>query len=234
MANDATPYYDPADVVTGYCEAAVTGKRFVKISGPRVDGLTQVSPGTAGAACFGVAVRDAAITARVGIARVGIWPVTAGEALAAGDPIASDGTGKAVVAAAGEKVLGWVIDDVDEDDDAPIALHLTGSGPTAATDVVGDQAAVADLVNNTGQVGDNAVANIPDVAAAAATAVTDAMLTDGTVDAAGVNAQLAALAADIIAKVNAVKATIEADIADLTDKQNATLAALRAGGFLAP
>lgn len=124
MANEATPYFDPADVTTGYCEAAVTGKRFVAISGPRVDGLVQISPAGAGVEVYGVAMRDAAITAKVGIAHVGVWPVKAGEAIAAGDPIASGAAGVAMIAAAGDVQVGVALDDAAENADVPVRLSV--------------------------------------------------------------------------------------------------------------
>jgi hypothetical protein len=37
-ANELTPYYDAGEDVTGYVTSAVTGKRFVKISGNRQAG----------------------------------------------------------------------------------------------------------------------------------------------------------------------------------------------------
>lgn len=132
MANEAIPYFDPADTVTGYAEAAVTGKRFVAVSGPRTDGLVTVSPGSAATsvATVGVASRDAALGAKVMVARTGVWPVTAGEALAAGDVIGSDDTGRAVKLATAVALnaaavrLGTVWDDVADGDDAPVALSI--------------------------------------------------------------------------------------------------------------
>ena len=124
MANDLTPYEDPGDTATCYCETAVTGKRFVTVSGPKVDGLTQVSRSVAGERAYGVAARDAAIGANVMVFTEGDVPVTSGAALTAGQEVQSDATGRAIPLAAG-KSLGVVLDDVAGADlDAPIHLNL--------------------------------------------------------------------------------------------------------------
>jgi predicted RecA/RadA family phage recombinase len=131
MANEATPYFDPADVTTGYCEAAVTGKRFVAISGPRVDGLVQISPSTANGAAYGVAMRDAAIGAKVGIAHVGVWPVTALGAVTAGDRIAVGTGGTAKLAASGHVVVGIALDDAADGADVPVRLSVASGAVLA-------------------------------------------------------------------------------------------------------
>lgn len=120
----ATPYWDPADAITCHAEAAVTGKKLVMISGPRVDGNPQVSPATAGALVFGVAEHDAAIGEKVTVARVGIWPVVAGANLTAGAAVKSDGSAEAIAAVAGDLAAGVVLDDVVDGADAVVALHI--------------------------------------------------------------------------------------------------------------
>jgi hypothetical protein len=124
MANDAVPYFDPGDTFTAYCEAAVSGKRFVSISGPRVDGLPQISPTGAGAAAVGVASRDAALGGKVMVARVGIWPVVAGGAITAGDPIKADAAGEAIPQGGAGEILGYALDDAADGADVPVALRL--------------------------------------------------------------------------------------------------------------
>lgn len=110
----------------------------------------------------------------------------------------------------------------------------------AANMVTGDQSAITHLTDSTGQTPDNTIGNVAAsvIAAAAATAVTDAMLTDGTVDAAGVNAELATLAADIITKTKAgidtVAGEIEASLSDLAAKVNSILTTLENSGLLTP
>lgn len=147
MANEAIPYFDPADVTTGYCEAAVTGKRFVALSGPRVDGLAQISPAGAGLDAYGVAMRDAAATAKVGIAHVGVWPVVADGAITAGDKIAVGAAGKAKVAVAGQAVVGTALDDTADGADCPVRLSVaTGGGSVAELDAVVSAEQVQDIV----------------------------------------------------------------------------------------
>jgi len=110
----------------------------------------------------------------------------------------------------------------------------------AASLVVGDQTAIVHFTNSTGVAGDNVIGDIPaiTIAAAVASVVTDVMLTDGTVSAVGVNAQIAIVAADIIAKVktgvDASNALIEDSLADLTDKFNIMLTMLETAGLLTP
>lgn len=145
-ANDLTPYYaDDARTVTAYVEAAVTGKRAVIISGPRVDDLPQISPAGAGAVTFGVAARDAATGARVTVHRGGIIPVTAGASITAGQAVKSTSVGKATPAANGDVAIGVAIDDAAEDEDTPVAFYPHVVGGAEATNVVGDQTAVSDL-----------------------------------------------------------------------------------------
>lgn len=102
MANEVLPFYETADRITAQASAAVTGKRFVTISGNRTSGPSvpagaqvgasdpteggnyQVAPPAAGGAVLGVATWDAAIGEKVGVIRRGIVPVTAGGAIAAG------------------------------------------------------------------------------------------------------------------------------------------------------
>lgn len=115
-ANDVIPFHDPGDAVTCRCETAVVGKRFVALSGPRVDGLPQVSKCTASAADalanFGVAARDKAIGADVLVFGTGMVPVIVGAvAVVAGTPCKSDANGEAIVAPAATVAAGVFVDD---------------------------------------------------------------------------------------------------------------------------
>jgi hypothetical protein len=94
-ANEAIPYYTPGDVITAYATAAVTGKRFVKISGNRqagpalntstTGGNVSVNHATAAGRIFGVAAYDAAQDTLVPVHKTpgSIVPVTASGAIAA-------------------------------------------------------------------------------------------------------------------------------------------------------
>lgn len=98
------PFKEDAERVTCTPTAAVTGKRFVSISGDRnADGTYSIAPTAAGGKVFGVACWDAAVGKKVTVILIQsghIVPVTAGAAaLAAGASVVSDATGQAVVAA---------------------------------------------------------------------------------------------------------------------------------------
>jgi hypothetical protein len=121
MVNDAIPYLEEADEVTVLPTAAITGKRFVVISGNRdaTDNLIQAAPCGDNGRALGVAMWDAAIGKRV---TVKTMPVTAAAALAANQVVASDATGQARVAAAGERGLGLVVTGAAAGADAQIKL----------------------------------------------------------------------------------------------------------------
>jgi hypothetical protein len=141
MANDMVPTLRPGEDATGQATAAVTGKRFVRISGARTarfnvlpttaDGNNyKVAPAAAGGMVFGVAKYDQPnVGGKVGIAREGIVVVTAGSALTAGAFVMSDGTGQAVPwsSAASEANFrcGYAVDDAAGGADAEIALLIT-------------------------------------------------------------------------------------------------------------
>lgn len=108
LTNECLVVYDPGEDITGHCEAAVTGKRFVKVSDPKqsgslglsansLGGNVVVSPCTSGARALGVAAYDAAIATKVPVMRGRkVVVMTAGAAVTAGDSIMSDGTGRVI------------------------------------------------------------------------------------------------------------------------------------------
>ena len=269
LANDCIPIYEPGGTITAKASAAVTGKRFVKITadaeGGGFQGLDANSDGGnivcgpcgAGEQAFGVANHDAVLGARFGVLSTPglVVPVLTAGAIAAGEDVMSDATGKAVayVAGLGNHAIGVCIADAANATDAPIKL----AGAVVRGIEVGalvPQVAPVALVDNTGGAVDSTLQNVVPtaaadsvIAAAAATAVTNAMLTDATVDAAGVNAQLATLAADIIAKtktgvdtvigdlegdVNTAITAVENNFADLAAKVNALRTELIDSGIL--
>lgn len=135
MANDLIPYKRPGEDFTGQATAAVTGKRVLRVSGnvtsgpglsstaegsnPRValhDGVDATQP-------IGIAKYDAPINGKVGVARAGIVPVTAGGAVTAGMALKSDATGKVVAVGTGSKV-GVALSDAALDQDCMVALML--------------------------------------------------------------------------------------------------------------
>jgi hypothetical protein len=124
MANELIPYEEPGSRVTAQASAAVTGKRFVNVSGNRTaNGKYQVAHATAAGAAFGVSVYDAASGDPVGVIRVGIVPVTAGGTIAAGARVEVGANGQVVTIASGIAV-GICCDGATNGNDARIALSL--------------------------------------------------------------------------------------------------------------
>ena len=126
MVNDAIPFFEDGDELTGTATAAVQGKHFVNISGDvQADGTLSVAPCADNGRALGVAMWDAAINKRVTIHTIEsghVMPVVAAAALAANALVTSDATGQARVAAAGEHVLGRVLTGCAAGADAMIAL----------------------------------------------------------------------------------------------------------------
>lgn len=101
-ANECIPEHEPGQRVTGHCTAAVTGKRAVAITGTRhSSGNFSIGPAGAGVKIFGVASFDAGIGKKCPIIRGGIAPVTSGAAVAAGQRVEVDATGRFIPLAAG-------------------------------------------------------------------------------------------------------------------------------------
>lgn len=114
-ANECIPYYQPGAGITGKASAAITGKRFVKISGARTGGpalsadlanVHTVAQAGAGERAIGVAAHDIAsgslgpLHTQPGI----VVPVTSGAAITAGAEVQADASGKAIPLAAGKSL----------------------------------------------------------------------------------------------------------------------------------
>lgn len=207
---DCIPFLEPGQNPTCRANGAITGCRFVQIKTGvnAVDGLPQVETCGAGLEAFGVAARDKLTTEAVMVYKWGHLPVLAGAALSHGQKVQSDAQGRAIPLAGGVE-LGTVMADAADATFAEIAFHPVGA--RLAGDVVGDQAAVVHLTNNTGVAGNDVVENIPAPVAAAGEAT----------------------AADL-ATTQAAFVAVENDIADLTDKLNVALTRLEAAGLLTP
>lgn len=126
MANDLIPFKEHADRITCTPSAAVTGKRFVSISGDRnADGTYTVAPTANAGKALGVAAWDAGIGGKVTVVTINsgdIVPVRAGAALTAGASVMSDATGQAIVATTGATGLGIVMTGCASGADAQIML----------------------------------------------------------------------------------------------------------------
>lgn len=101
-------------------------------------------------------------------------------------------------------VVGWTVEA------ARLVVRTARGAAIPATVVVGDQAGVADLTNNTGVVGNDIVENVPQLAVVPAALANAAERAD----------------------VNASLTAVENNIADVTDKINVLIARLEASGLL--
>lgn len=139
LTHDVYPFYEPGGFPTCSCTTAVTGKRLVTISGNRTSGpgLSDTAEGgvyrvkqvdAIGQWAVGVAKTDQVINKLVGvIASPGIVvPITAGAAIAAGDEVMADATGRVItfVAGAGRFPVGRAMTAAGAaDTDAEIKLY---------------------------------------------------------------------------------------------------------------
>jgi hypothetical protein len=124
VANDNPGVYEPGQHVTGHTSAAVTGKRFLKISGNRSDGNIAVAHADAAGRICGVSAYDAAIGKKVTVLRGNsrVVFVTAGGAIAAFAEVEVGANGTAVTLAAG-KAVGYAITGAADATDAEISLY---------------------------------------------------------------------------------------------------------------
>lgn len=114
--------YAPGANITAEATAAITARRFVRISGNRAAaGNLSVAHASAGGRAFGVAKNDAAIGDLLGVARDGVCLVTTGGAIAAGADVGVGADGKAVAWTTGV-VVGHAINGAASGADAEIAL----------------------------------------------------------------------------------------------------------------
>lgn len=126
--NPAVPFWDEGNTFTGHASAAVTGKRFVTISGARVDGNPRVAHAASAAAVkpVGVAAYDAASGAKVTVYSAPgiVMPVTADGSITAGAPVFSTAAGKATATdpGTGSSPAGYALDDAADGTDAVIKL----------------------------------------------------------------------------------------------------------------
>lgn len=121
--NQAKDLFNPAGDITATATAGITGKTFVKITGPRQTGLLQVATADTGTTALGVAKYDATTGDLVGIARGHrIITVTAGEALTAGTAVQVGADGRAVPVSDGIPV-GTAVDSAAAGTDCFVALQ---------------------------------------------------------------------------------------------------------------
>ena len=115
--------YSPGANITAEATAAVTGRRFVAISGSRTPaGNLAVAPVAAGSRAFGVAADDASAGQLVHVARGGVVNVIAAGAIAAGDAVQVAAGGAATTAAAGV-IVGFAVTGAADGAVAEIAFY---------------------------------------------------------------------------------------------------------------
>lgn len=125
--NPAVPYWDEANTFTGRTSATVTGKRFVTISGARIDGHPRVAHavGSATARACGVSAYDAPSGGDVTVINAPgiIVPVTATGAVTAGQDVYSAADGRATATQpAGARPSGLAMDDAADGADLAVKL----------------------------------------------------------------------------------------------------------------
>lgn len=125
--NPAVPYWDNAETVTARAGAAITGKRFVGISGPMTEEqptMTHAAAVGARAARTGVSAYDAPAGGNVTVySGTQVMPVTASVAIAAGDSIYAIADGRATnVAGTNPEPLGVAYGDAAIGADCPVKL----------------------------------------------------------------------------------------------------------------
>lgn len=129
MANENVGIYEPGTNLTAVTSAAVTGKRFLAISGNRstasaTKGNISVAHATAAGRICGVSSADAANGALVGVLRGNsrVVRVTAGANLTAFQEVEVGTNGQAVAKSAGVAV-GYTLTAATSGGDAEISLY---------------------------------------------------------------------------------------------------------------
>lgn len=95
---DMVPFYFPGDTFTCEADGAITGCRFVAVSGARNADGNPVVAHAAGADQLGVAARDIADGEKGTVFTVGVLELEAGAAVAAGAKVTADSSGRAITA----------------------------------------------------------------------------------------------------------------------------------------
>lgn len=124
MTNENHGVYEPGADITGHATAAVTGKRFLMISGNRTDGNISVAHATAAGRVCGVSGADAASGKKVTVMRGNsrVVNVTAAANIAAFAEVEVGATGQAITKSAGIAV-GYAITAATTGGDAQISLY---------------------------------------------------------------------------------------------------------------
>lgn len=124
MANENIGVYEPGQDISGRASAAITGKRFLKISGNRSGGNIAVAHADAGGRVCGVSGRDTAAGKLVNVKRGKdrVTFVTAGANIAAFAEVEVGADGRAIPLAEGVAV-GYAVTAATSGGDAEISLY---------------------------------------------------------------------------------------------------------------
>lgn len=120
--NPSRHTYSPGQDIPCVASTTIVGARFVLIGTNGTKPNPNIKPCTAAAKPFGVARYDTAVGAVVDVMKAGVVLVKAGANLTAGQEVESDGTGQAIVLAAG-KAAGRVVYDAASGALAEIDLY---------------------------------------------------------------------------------------------------------------
>lgn len=127
VVNECIPFKRPGEDVTCTPSTAVTGKKFVAISGNKnADGTYTIAPPAAAGRVFGVAAYNAAIGAKVPVIRgTGeIVPVTCVANIAAFEEVMVDNTGAVTpLTGVGAVPVGFAVTGATSGGDAQISLY---------------------------------------------------------------------------------------------------------------
>ncbi|USC16219.1 capsid cement protein [Rhodococcus sp. 11-3] len=124
MANENIGVYEPGQDISGRASAAITGKRFLKISGDRSNGNVAVAHADAGGRICGVSGRDTAVGKLVDVKRGKdrVTFVTAGANIAAFAEVQVGTNGQAIPKDTGVAV-GYAVTAATSGGDAEISLY---------------------------------------------------------------------------------------------------------------
>lgn len=127
--NESTPYREPGRTITGHATVAITGCRFVTLSGGRTDGNPNIAYPSAGGVAVGVTAYSVAAGEKVTIWRGHgiVHQAQAGANIAAGDPVKVNATGQVVPQAGSGAIIGIAWEAIASGATGPIDTNVYGS-----------------------------------------------------------------------------------------------------------
>lgn len=124
QVNESVPLYRPGKEITYVGDAAILGRRAVKVNATKTSGNNlHVIQAVAGDRPDGIAMYDTAINETGGMHRDGVVFVDAGATVTAGQEVQVDATGRVITLAAG-KSIGKAWSDATVGNQCLVALSL--------------------------------------------------------------------------------------------------------------